>query len=133
MTANTEPLKKSVSATLTGADKKQQNSPSELRVSFGGQSIAGIKSKNEDAFAAYLPASESVNTLKGVATCIADGVSCSENAQLASQTAVTLFIDDYYSTPESGLCAPPQRGFYHHLTPGSITMAARNINLKMVR
>ena len=101
MTANTESLKKSVPTTPTGADKKQQNSSSELRVSFGGQSIAGIKSKNEDAFAAYLPASESVNTLKGVTTCIADGVSCSENAQLASQTAVTLFIDDYYSTPES--------------------------------
>lgn len=76
-------------------------SPSELRVTFGGHSIAGVKKRNEDAFAAYIPSSKGENQLKGITACIADGVSCSENAQLASQTAVTLFIDDYYSTPES--------------------------------
>ena len=95
------PLEKTPAEKSVDDDSKHQNSPSELRVSFGGHSIAGVKTKNEDAFAAYLPSSESANQLKGIATCIADGVSCSENAQLASQTAVTLFIDDYYSTPES--------------------------------
>lgn len=83
------------------ADSQHQALPSGLRVTLGGHSIAGVKNKNEDAFAAYQPSSEGTNQLKGIATCIADGVSCSENAQLASQTAVTLFIDDYYSTPES--------------------------------
>src|SRR5690606_28355542 len=38
---------------------------------------------------------------KGVVACIADGASCSDNARVASQTAVTTFITDYYSTPES--------------------------------
>ncbi|WP_413702379.1 PP2C family protein-serine/threonine phosphatase [Psychromonas sp. KJ10-10] len=32
---------------------------------------------------------------------MADGVSCSNNAQQASQTSVTQFMDDYYSTNES--------------------------------
>lgn len=100
MIAATMPLEK-IAPITSGTDSKQKSSPSELRVRFGGHSIAGIKPRNEDAFAAYLPSSGSVNQLKGIATCIADGVSCSENAQLASQTAVTLFIDDYYSTPES--------------------------------
>ena len=39
--------------------------------------------------------------LKGVTGCIADGASCSENAQLASETSVTHFISDYYSTPDT--------------------------------
>jgi serine/threonine protein phosphatase PrpC len=82
-------------------DSQYQASPSRLKVTLGGHSIAGVKNRNEDAFAAYLPSSEGANQLKGITTCIADGVSCSENAQLASQTAVTLFVDDYYSTPES--------------------------------
>jgi len=101
MTVTPVLAKKSAPETSTVADTQQQSSHSELSVSFGGHSIAGVKPQNEDAFAAYLPSSGSVNQLKGIATCIADGVSCSENAQLASQTAVTLFIDDYYSTPES--------------------------------
>ena len=91
----------SVSVESTLVDSQHQALPSGLRVTFGGHSIAGIKKKNEDAFAAYLPSSKGINQLKGITACIADGVSCSENAQLASQTAVTLFIDDYYSTPES--------------------------------
>ncbi|MDX2349295.1 MAG: bifunctional protein-serine/threonine kinase/phosphatase [Porticoccus sp.] len=82
-------------------DSQHQTLPSGLRVTFGGHSIAGVKNRNEDAFAMYLPSSEGTNQLKGITTCIADGVSCSENAQLASQTAVTHFIDDYYSTPDS--------------------------------
>ncbi len=71
-----------------------------LQVSFGGYSSAGCKQQNEDAFAAYAP-SGSAKVLKGAAACIADGASCSENAQLASQMSVTTFLDDYYSTPDS--------------------------------
>jgi serine/threonine protein phosphatase PrpC len=85
----------------TQVEAQHQMSPSELRVTLGGHSIAGVKKRNEDAFSAYLPSSKGENQLKGITACIADGVSCSENAQLASQTAVTLFVDDYYSTPES--------------------------------
>jgi protein phosphatase len=71
-----------------------------LKVGFGGASIAGIKDVNEDAFSAYLLEGRETN-LKGIAACIADGASCSDGAQLASQTSVTNFIEDYYSTPES--------------------------------
>jgi len=71
-----------------------------LVVKFGGHSIAGNKASNEDAFTAMLPSKHAARKYKGAVACIADGVSCSDNAQLASQTAVTNFISDYYSTPE---------------------------------
>ncbi len=72
-----------------------------LAVSFGGYTTQGIKSENQDAFAAQQPESDNQLLLKGVACVIADGVSASAEAQLASQTAVTHFIDDYYSTADS--------------------------------
>ncbi len=71
-----------------------------LQVSFGGHSSAGRKPVNEDAFAAHQPA-VGVRAVKGVIACIADGASCSDNAKLASQTAVATFIEDYLSTPDS--------------------------------
>jgi protein phosphatase len=71
-----------------------------LQVEFGGYSTAGVKPSNEDAFAAQQP-SGSARLLKGATACIADGASCSEQAQLASETAVTHFINDYYSTPDT--------------------------------
>ncbi len=71
-----------------------------LDISFGGFTSAGVKPKNEDAFAAKAGTKNSL-FYKGAAACIADGVSCSENAELASTTAVTTFIEDYYSTPDS--------------------------------
>lgn len=72
----------------------------ELQLSFGGYTSAGLKPENQDAFAALLPQG-SARTLKGGVACIADGVSCSENAQQASSTSVTLFIEDYLSTPDT--------------------------------
>ncbi|MCW8194749.1 bifunctional protein-serine/threonine kinase/phosphatase [Proteobacteria bacterium 005FR1] len=72
----------------------------QLVLRFGGASSAGVKPANQDAFAAHQPAPCECR-LKGAVACIADGLSCSEQAQLASQTAVTQFIEDYYSTPDS--------------------------------
>ncbi|GAA5316066.1 MAG: bifunctional protein-serine/threonine kinase/phosphatase [Candidatus Pelagadaptatus aseana] len=72
-----------------------------LEVSIGGFSSKGIKPENQDAFAVHNSQSVSELTYKGVAACLADGVSCSKNAQNASQTSVTQFINDYYSTPDS--------------------------------
>lgn len=83
-----------MSAHLPGDQKKN------LEVSIGGYSVAGVKPANEDAFAALQP-TPAIRALKGVALCVADGVSCSDNAQLASQTAVRTFIEDYYSTPDT--------------------------------
>lgn len=73
-----------------------------LKVTFGGYSAAGVKEQNEDAFSALSPKGQ-VRQLKGVVACLADGASCSENAQQASQMAVAQFIDDYFATPDSWL------------------------------
>ena len=71
---------------------------STLQVRFGGYSIAGPKPVNQDAFAAWCGQAES-NLLKGAAAAIADGVSSCADSHVASQTAVTSFLDDYSSTP----------------------------------
>ena len=72
-----------------------------LHLEFGGYTTAGKKKENEDAFSALLPQQSTVRQLKGAVACIADGASCSEEAELASQTCVTNFVTDYYSTPDS--------------------------------
>ena len=71
---------------------------SQLRLRFGGHSIAGRKPVNQDAFAARLPEGDERDT-KGAVAVICDGVSGSENAAEASQMAVTVFATDYYATP----------------------------------
>jgi Serine/threonine protein kinase len=71
-----------------------------LSLIYGGYTSAGPKTRNEDAFAALLP-SGPLREQKGAVAVMADGVSCAENAQLASQTTVTTFIQDYLSTPET--------------------------------
>ena len=71
-----------------------------LHLEFGGYSNAGVKPANEDAFTAVMPDRHNARKYKGAAACIADGVSCSANAQLASQAAVNNFATDYFSTPD---------------------------------
>ena len=72
-----------------------------LDVRFGGYSSAGIKVRNDDAFAAHLPTSKYARQMKGAVACIADGISVSDRSHLASQLSVTQFIDDYMATPDS--------------------------------
>ncbi|MGV3591553.1 MAG: protein kinase domain-containing protein [Gammaproteobacteria bacterium] len=71
-----------------------------LSLAYGGHTSAGLKPRNEDAFGMLLPASQ-LRFSKGAIAAIADGVSCSDNAQLASRTSVATFIQDYLSTPET--------------------------------
>jgi len=71
-----------------------------LQLRFGGYSSAGIKAENQDAFVAHFPPGNA-GYLKGGVACMADGVSCSDSAQLASQTSVTTFVEDYFSTPDA--------------------------------
>ena len=73
---------------------------SALELRFGGYSSAGIKARNDDAFAAHLPPSKYARQMKGAVACIADGISVSNRSHLASQLSVTQFIDDYMATPE---------------------------------
>ncbi|MBV1789512.1 bifunctional protein-serine/threonine kinase/phosphatase [Marinobacterium sp. D7] len=71
-----------------------------LQVRFGGCSEAGRKSVNQDAFAAHLATGNGAE-FKGAAAAIADGVSSCADSHIASQTAVTSFLEDYFSTPQS--------------------------------
>ncbi len=72
-----------------------------LELGIGGFSTAGVKDRNDDAFAAHLPETDMERQMKGGVACIADGVSESSRSHLASQMAVTQYITDYFSTPES--------------------------------
>jgi protein phosphatase len=72
-----------------------------LMVKVGGYSEAGIRESNQDAFSSKNPMLASELKYKGIVACIADGVSCSSNAQQASHTSVTEFVQDYYCTPDS--------------------------------
>ncbi|WP_369413177.1 protein kinase domain-containing protein [Pseudomaricurvus albidus] len=83
------------------SEQRQEPAADVLTVKVGGYTTAGTKERNEDAFAVKLPSSAGVVNYKGIVACIADGVSCSDNAQQASITSVTQFIEDYYSTPDS--------------------------------
>ena len=70
-----------------------------LSVTLGAYSDAGIKSINQDFFGACIP-SEPLLHSKGIALAIADGISSSDVSQVASQTSVASFLDDYYCTPD---------------------------------
>jgi serine/threonine protein phosphatase PrpC len=72
----------------------------ELELTFGGFSSQGIKTENQDAFAAYIP-TDSRAVSQGGAAAIADGVSVCTRAREAAITCVTNFIQDYYQTPQT--------------------------------
>lgn len=71
-----------------------------LTVSIGQASSRGRKKINQDFHGAYIP-KEPLLSSKGVAVAIADGISSSNVSQLASETAVAGFLQDYYCTSES--------------------------------
>ncbi|MEF1309430.1 bifunctional protein-serine/threonine kinase/phosphatase [Vibrio mytili] len=70
-------------------------------IEYSGCSLTGKRAENQDAFIVKYPTTRDELTYKGVVACIADGVSCSNQAQQASQTATTQFVTDYYATPLS--------------------------------
>ncbi len=69
------------------------------RIKFSGHTLTGLREENQDAVIAKYPTDSNELEYKGIVACIADGVSCSHQAQQASQTATTQFVSDYYSTP----------------------------------
>lgn len=73
---------------------------SSLEVSFAQLSEAGRKEENQDTLGARIP-EDSALTRKGMAFVIADGVSSSESARQASQSAVCGFLTDYFATPDT--------------------------------
>jgi len=72
-----------------------------LKVRCGQYSQAGIKAENQDAIGFYAPENSLLLESKGAICAIADGISSSEQAREASHAAITGFIADYFSTPDT--------------------------------
>lgn len=71
----------------------------QLNLSTGQYSDKGRKSVNQDAIGILLP-KEPLLSSKGAAIAIADGISSSNVSQIASETAVNTFLQDYANTSE---------------------------------
>lgn len=71
-----------------------------LRVSLGQYSSKGAKAVNQDALGACIPKEPLLST-KGITLAVADGVSSSNVSQVASEAAVSSFLQDYYCTSEA--------------------------------
>lgn len=71
-----------------------------LKISVGQYSDKGRKEINQDFHGVYIPKEPQLSS-KGVAIALADGISSSDVSHIASQTAVTGFLDDYFCTSEA--------------------------------
>ncbi|AFJ02218.1 Serine/threonine protein kinase [Methylophaga frappieri] len=72
-----------------------------LAVRYGQQSLAGAKAENQDALGCLVPDNPVMLESKGIVCALADGISSSERARQASHAAITGFVEDYFSTPDS--------------------------------
>ncbi len=72
----------------------------QLTISLGEATSKGRKEINQDFHDLCIP-SEPQLTTKGIAVALADGISSSDVSQIASKTAVTSFLMDYFSTSDS--------------------------------
>lgn len=72
----------------------------QLKISVGQYSDKGRKETNQDFHGIYIPKKPQLSS-KGIAIAVADGISSSEVSHIASQFAVTNFLDDYYCTSEA--------------------------------
>jgi serine/threonine protein phosphatase PrpC len=72
----------------------------QLKVSAGQYSDRGRKEINQDFHGTHIPNEPHLSS-KGIAVALADGISSSNVSQVASQSAVTSFLDDYYCTSEA--------------------------------
>ncbi|GGY64539.1 protein kinase [Cellvibrio zantedeschiae] len=73
---------------------------SQLNLAIGQCSDKGRKEVNQDFFGVAIP-KEPHLSLKGVAVALADGISSSNVSQIASETAVKTFLEDYFCTSEA--------------------------------
>jgi len=71
-----------------------------LQIRVGQHSAAGAKPVNQDFCGATAPSGMAL-AAKGVCVALADGISSSEVSRLASQAAVSGFLEDYYCTPDA--------------------------------
>ncbi len=73
---------------------------SQLQVSLGQHTDKGRKESNQDFHGAYIPKEPQLSS-KGIALAIADGISSSAVSHIASESAVSGFLADYYSTSDA--------------------------------
>ncbi len=73
---------------------------SQLTVSIGQQTDKGRKALNQDFHGVTIPGYPLLSS-KGIVIALADGISSSQVSQIASETAVKSFLEDYYCTSES--------------------------------
>ena len=71
--------------------------PGQLKISLGQYSDKGRKESNQDFHGACIPGEPQLAE-KGIAIALADGISSSNVSQIASQSAVRVFLEDYYCT-----------------------------------
>ena len=71
-----------------------------LTVSIGQATNKGVKEINQDAIGFIIPQEPLLST-KGIVLAMADGISSSKVSQIASDTAVSRFLEDYYCTSDS--------------------------------
>jgi len=71
--------------------------PGPLKISLGQYSDKGRKESNQDFHGACIPGEPQLSE-KGIAIALADGISSSNVSQVASQSAVRVFLEDYYCT-----------------------------------
>ena len=69
----------------------------QLKISLGQYSDKGRKDSNQDFHGACIPEEPQLSA-KGIAIALADGISSSNVSQVASQSAVHVFLEDYYCT-----------------------------------
>lgn len=72
----------------------------QLALAIGQCSSAGRKPVNQDFHGVLVPSGAQLRT-KGIAVALADGISSSSVSQVASETAVNSFLQDYYCTSEA--------------------------------
>ncbi|CAN5397709.1 bifunctional protein-serine/threonine kinase/phosphatase [soil metagenome] len=72
----------------------------QLKISAGQYSDKGRKEINQDFHGIYIPNEPHLSS-KGIAIALADGISSSDVSQIASHTAVTGFLQDYYCTSDA--------------------------------
>jgi serine/threonine protein phosphatase PrpC len=73
---------------------------SQLSISLGQYSDKGRKDTNQDFHGVYVPKEPQLSS-KGIAVALADGISSSAVSHIASETAISSFLDDYYCTSEA--------------------------------
>jgi serine/threonine protein phosphatase PrpC len=72
----------------------------QLTISVGQYSDKGRKAINQDFHGLTVPHEPQLSS-KGIAIALADGISASDVSQIASESAVTSFLDDYYCTSDA--------------------------------